>query len=239
MAISVTNIGVNANTTGATVAITVPAGGVPVGALICLTSSESTNSFPPGSVADTASNTYAEVISARRSDGPTGFGSIFYAWNVAALVSGNTITYTKVASGARTAISAFYATGILTISDPLDSAATASAFGTGVSPSVTSGTPSVAGDLFVAAVIFGGNHSFTQDTGHGWATPFNESASGATSTDACVDGGNQINPGTGTKIYAPTINNIDWAALICAFKAAANNQPPYQPWAQRGPMLAS
>jgi hypothetical protein len=235
MAISVTLISSNNNAVGATISNSVPAGGVPAGALSVTAIMENKNSAPAGSVTDTASNTYIAAVGANPNAATAnGFVRIFYAWNVAALVSGNLITYNKVTSGDEANISSIYATGIQNSSDPLDSAASATATGSSSTPSVTSGTPAASGDLFVGTAGLKTNTVFFSTDASGWTSIANEANANIVNVFSY-----QINAGSGTKTYNPVFDgSAPWAALICAFKAA-NNQPPYQPWAQRGPMLAS
>lgn len=226
MAISVTTIGtaIDAAGSGATLAVTVPGGGVPSGALIFVGCGEGNNATysAGGSVADTSSNTYTEISHSNTST--TDFGQTFYAKNATALSSGDSITFTKQTSGDRAAVSTFYATGIDT-SAPLDTAVTATANGTSTTPSVTSGTPSVSGELFVGFLLEQQNTQlFTQDTGNGWATPPDETGfttSNLGSDHVCIGGGNQVNSGTGTKTFAPTTSfTARWAIFVCGFKAS-------------------
>jgi hypothetical protein len=157
-------------------------------------------------------------------------GIIFYAYNVNALASGKVITYTPTGGSVNSAMSAFYVTGEQTSSAPLDASVTAVASNIGnTQPTVTSGTPGVSGELFVGAVLQGivGTLSFTQDAANGWAVPPNEADD---TTSALAAGGNQINAGTGTKTFAPTLgsgtpsNGV--VSLIVGFKVAAGGATP-------------
>lgn len=236
MTISVTDIGTNSNTSGATVAVTVGVGGVPSGALIVVCICEQGSSTVGGSVADTAGNTYASAVSQTLSPGATAFMNVFYAFNASALVSTNTITYTKQTSGDRTAISAFYATGIQTSPDPLDGAVTASAKGSSSAPSVTSGTPGASGELFVGVVGVSGEttDTFTQDSTNGaYATPPTRVGTSGAGLDPVVAGGNLVNSGSSAKTYAPSITSRAWGDVIVGFKAAAAGGVTY-PELERG-----
>lgn len=200
MAISVTNIGIyNANSLATTATITIPVGGVPSGSLIVLAASELAAYVAGGSAADTNNTPYSSIAHVSYA---TTFFQQFYFQNAAALVSGNTITYTKQ-SPIQTLLSAFYATGIAT-SGVLDTAVTASGTTT-----VTSGTPSIAGELFVALAgvhaITSTGGTYVQDTGNGWSAPYSTSnASYGPTSKNLIGGGNQVNSGTGTKTFAPT-----------------------------------
>jgi len=220
MAIAVTNIGTNNNNSGSTLAIsavTVPAGSLIV---VCVTDRSAT--APGGSVSDGGTNTYASAASKNLNNSTSnGFGAIFYAYNSGAL-SGATLTYTKTGS-VNCSMSAFYATGILSVSDPLDTGVTATSAGngTGASGTVTSGAPAASGALFLGMIARAGNTAtFTQDTGVAWATPPVEAKSGTASGDARTNGGTFVNTGTSALTYAPSYSgsSLNWAALIVAFK---------------------
>jgi hypothetical protein len=134
---------------GATITVTVPAGGVPAGSLIFVAATDLATTAG-GSVVDTAGNTYTLISSvARNGAGANGFVRTYYAKNSTALASGNSITLTKVDGTARGAMTALYATGMNT-SAPLDLAVTAT--GSSAAPSVASGAPAVAGELFIGVV---------------------------------------------------------------------------------------
>lgn len=216
--ISVTNIGTNSNSAGATVAITVPVGGVPSGALICFAVDENSGAAG-GSVADTSGNTYnlVSTVGLNNDIASNGFGRFYYVQNATALSSGNSITWTKQVSGNQASVSAFYATGVATAS-ALDASVTATAFGSSTTPTVTSGTPGQAGELFVGALWSKAGGTFTQDSGNSWAIPFNQG--GATAATQ-VNGGNQVNAGSGTKTFAPTLSSsVPWSTGVWGFKPA-------------------
>jgi hypothetical protein len=70
--------------------------------------------------------------------------------------------------------------------------------------------------MFIGCVIDEGAN-FTQDSGHGWATPPNAATSSGPSVS--VAGGNQVNSGVGTLTFAPTLNvAVAWAAFIVGFR---------------------
>src|SRR5438105_1194548 len=93
--VSVTTIGTATGSVVASAAITVPAGGVPKGSLIVVCVADSSVSVVGGSVGDSKSNSYTRATGADNNNSTlNGFGAIFYAFNVAALVQNDTITYT-------------------------------------------------------------------------------------------------------------------------------------------------
>lgn len=212
MAISVTNIGTGTGGSGtASISSVTLSAGVTV---IC--GSVDGSSSLGGSVTD-GTNTYSLIIQLGNNNNVSGsgFGSVFYSPNISA-ISGATLTYHATLGNANCGVSAAYATGLAAA--PLDTAVNASNFGNSVSPTVTSGTPTVSGELFVGWVSSNGApETFTQDTGHGWAFPLND----VHATNNVGGGGNQVNSGTGTKIYSPTISvGRQWADFTVGFVPA-------------------
>ena len=238
MAISVTGIATATGVTVTSQAITVPAGGVPSGALIVVMMSSGATSGAP-TCTDTAGNSYTLVNQTSRNNlASYGYGAMLYAKNAVALSSGNTITITQ-ASGS-IACEAVYATGVDTTA-PLDTSVTAAAFGNSTAQTVTSGAASVSGDLFVAfTAATGRSTAFTNDTTNGWTAPFGRVSSGGTSGDSSLYSGYQVNAGSGAKTYAPTVTGSStWAAIVAGFKAAATNINGVLSITEAGDTLAS
>lgn len=222
MTIATTNIG-TAGAIALGVSASVGAGGVPSGSLIVVCIQDTTVGAATGSVADTAGNTYTLIASKSPNNSSTnGAAQMFYAWNSSALSSGNSITYTGTDASRSKSISAFYATGIQTSSDPLDTAVTVTGSSAVASPSaLVSGTPAVAGELFVACL--GRNNPtgavFSQDTTHGWATPPNAASEGSGSPHSGINGGSQVNAGTSTISWQPTFNTgANSGSIVAGFK---------------------
>lgn len=202
MSITITNIGTGTTSIGT---VTVPAG-----SLIVVGTSEITNPTP-GTISDTAGNTY---VAAQTQVVSTAYlGTIFYVKNCLALSSG-TITFTP--AGTSPIMSAFYATGVDTTS-PLDLHPSVS-YASTTTPSLASGTPAVAGELFAALIFQNGTRTFTQDTTNSWATPFNQSVNGSQQ----LNGGSQVNSGSSAITFAPTLSSANNGAIIIAtFKPQA------------------
>lgn len=100
MAFSVTSIGTNSNAFGSTVSVTVGAGGVPAGALIIAIVDE-VNPGGTGTITDSAANGYQIFgLDSPNNNTTLGLVQLYFAANNKALVSGNTITFTKNVSGA-------------------------------------------------------------------------------------------------------------------------------------------
>lgn len=195
-----TNLGTAAATSATSVTITGVT--VPAGAMIVVAADESNTGGTP-TVTDSASNTYLRVTY-------YGFISIYRAYNVTALSSGsisfnNTIAYDLN-------ISAFSITGEQTSTQPDDLAVGSS--GSSTTPFVASGVPVQSGELFTCAVSYNSiTAAYTQDTGHGWATPFNE----IVGNSRTLAGGSLI--GSGTNICAPTLSaSASWDEIITSFK---------------------
>lgn len=209
---AVTNIG-NGGATGGNPAITGVT--VPSGSLILVVATDEVAAL--GSVSDGV-NTYSLATSISANGGGLQTG-LFYAPN--ASLSSGTITYTRGSGSVAAEISAVYSSNILGVS-PLDTAVSATAQGSSAAPSVTSGTPVQSGELFVGGLgaISAAGLTITQDTGHGWAFPPNTgSQADGFGSLVFASGGTQVNAGTGTKIFAPTLNAArPWGILVAGFK---------------------
>jgi hypothetical protein len=206
----VTNIGSNTGVVVNTVVVTVPAGGVPAQSHIVVCVSDNSTGGVTGSVADTAGNTYVDRgHQANNNANANGVGGIFTATTGLPLNNGDTITYTLAQTSKSAAVAAFYATGVRNDLAPLIQ----SAAGSSTSPSVTSGTPSETGVLFVGMVS--GQTviaSFTQDsTNAAWASPPGQVSLAAPP----LGGGNVVNAAATALKYNPTFGTSDnWAALV-------------------------
>lgn len=218
MTFTVTNIGTKVGAGGgggaSTTVVTVGVGGVPAGANIYVGKVEVNSGGPgffTGSCSDSKGNSYANKISVQDIS-QWSEGATFQARNVTALVNGDTITYSKGNPASYTAMSAFYVTGMVTASDPYDSATAAT--GTNQGGATVSGTPSVAGELFIAVTGFwddaNSSAGYSLDTSNGWAAPptFVQDNTGGGDFQG-VGGGTQVNSGTGTKTTHPTFSGPD------------------------------
>lgn len=217
MTITVTDIGHNSNGTGTTLAVSVPVAGIAAGALVLVAVQEG-STIVNGSVADSAGNTYTNDANA--TSGSNGIRLQLYRSVIATgLTSGQSITYTKHANNHATGISAFYATSSTGWpASPLD-LSPAGTTGTSTSPSITSGTPAAAGELFAAAAAWSATATFTQDSGHGWAVPFDVDTA---QSSASIGGGNQVNAGTGALTFNPTLSaSVAWGAVLVSYKPNA------------------
>lgn len=208
MAIAVTFVGNTPVASGnaAVTGITVPAG-----SLIFVETEDKSNSASDGTLSDGGVNTYVKIARANL-NGAQANGNLiaWYVKNCNAL-SGATLTFTPAIAGPNY-VGLIYATGIDTVA-PLDTAVTASATGSSTTPSATSGTPAVSGELFVGSVA-GTTGAFTDDGA--WAS---QNGSGtATVGVRCYDA-YQVNAGAGTLTYAPTFSlSNNWADIVVGFK---------------------
>jgi hypothetical protein len=209
---SITDIGHNSNSTGASVAVTLP-GAIPAGVTVVVCTTEISTGSSGGSVSD-GTNTYSSIVAKALNNVTTnGFGQLWYAPNATAVASGS-LTYNKLGSGAKANISAFYVNAVQAAS--LDTAATNSATGSSASPSVTSGVPIQSGELFVACMTNGAPGA-TLTQASGWTAP-PDSDTGTSSVG--VIGGHQTNSGSSALTYSPTTGgqSVVWADFIIALK---------------------
>ena len=169
----------------------------------------------PSIITDSAGNTYVTAVAPilGSGNGPT---ALLYAKNSLALPIGGTITCTTKQS-LNSCISAAYLTGV-SLTAPLDAATLASASPTTSTPSITSGTPAVAGEMMIGYCFTQGTSSYTQDTAHGWASPpdYTSSGSGAGAPIRQVLGGYLLNPAAAAVTYAPTFGSSGNTAIIVA-----------------------
>lgn len=218
MGISVVDIGVTAVPGFTNATVTVGAGGIPSGALIVVCTVEDGGSA--GSVTDSAGNSYNTAVFTAFNSLGAGL-CIFYCYNAIAISPGGTIEYNRHSLGAHAIIAAFYATGVQAGSDPRDSATVASATGSSATPTVVSGAPTAAGELFVALVgTPSSSLTFTQDTTHAsWSTPPDEGINSGGGNR--IDGANVVTSGESAVQYAPSYSgSTAWGALIVGFKAS-------------------
>ena len=236
MKFSTANIGTNTGASGATLAITVGAAGVPVGSTIFVLVTEKSTSGTDGTLADTAGNSYSKLTSGSLAGtAANGRGILFAVTNCKALVNTNTITYTRNLSAASCAISAFYASGVTGAATFTEALATAT--GTTGTITVTSGSLGTArlvlGALFASGTTTGGgNATFTNAAN--FTTPPNEATTGG-SAGSRVDGGKLFKAASGTQVYAPTLSSTaqQWflavLGIILAPDVADSLEEPDQP----------
>jgi hypothetical protein len=212
-----TSIGTAANPANAnSLSITVPAGGVPAGALIVVCEAHGGTADVSTGVSDSAGNSYSE---AGYEPGSSGIELVvWYAYNVSALAPGDTITM-SFSVNSRYALSALYATGEETGADPRDATAQAAASSRSSTPSATlAAAPAVANSLVVAALAWNSTTGFTQAAG--WSAPPDLIAT--SSSTATVAGGSEVTSTADT--YAPTLGAVaQWALLLVVFKPASGS----------------
>jgi hypothetical protein len=226
-AIVVTNIGTATGSSGATLSLTGVT--VPAGALIFVAVIEYNGVNTSGSVADSvdAGNFSAGTpIGSDNNPNAYGYGNYYFLANSAGLSSGS-ITYTKGASGGYVAMTAFYATGVAKTS-ALDAAVTATVYGSGSSYSLTSGTPAVHSELFVAFQM--GSAAFTQDSANNWIAPPTTVIYAAVPNR--IDGGSQVNPGTSPIVFSPGAGGLNpyYVTWIIGFKPIPSSPSFFKPF---------
>jgi len=211
-AFTATNVGTNANTSGATLAVTLGSGVTGSSTTwiwVCV--DEHTSSLTIGPIADSRSNTYHAFQNNTLTNNNA---TLFYANVATSLIAGDTITFTKAVSGDRAAMS------VLVVSPGVDpgiagNSAGGNATGTSSTPSAQIGVnagPSPPWYL-IGCIGTGGNAgTFTQALSPAaWSVPFNEAKSGTTSSDARVDGGFLSITSPSFPNYAPTFSvSVPW-----------------------------
>lgn len=205
------NIGIGVNT----VVVTVPAGGVPSGAVIGVVISDTSN--VGGTIADTAGDGFLTL--SEQSPGNTVTGTLGYSASGNVLAPGDTITYTLGQAGKSAAVMAFYVTGANIALGNGVAEFLATNTGTSAAPSEISAVPVQSGEILVAMVASASAVvSFTQDTTNAaWATPPGQ-VSIITPT---LVGGSVINPTLDPYTYAPLFGaSVAWAALMMGVRPA-------------------
>ena len=219
-----TNIGQNSSTsTGTTISVTVPAGGVAAGNTIIVSFATDPTNTPTGAVtvADTKGNIYTKDADIANGTGTSGVRTLVFSAPVTvALVSGNTITVTYPSAAAK-AVSICYANGLISASR-VDVTHT----GTGNSTAPTSGATAnttQASELLIGAI---GTESRTSSTtmtaGSGYTLLNNASAdTGSSGSSITIFPEYQPVYVTGTYTANGTLSGStsrNWAAVIVTYK---------------------
>lgn len=198
-------------TTSGTKTVT-PPWNVPSGALVFEGIGESAAVLGTVAPGDSNSDTFTSYT-----DNLIGTIDAIGAWAAA----GAALTSINCVFGAATTINGLGFAGLYftgqAASSPEDTAVRASASGLTGTPTVTSGAPTVTGEMMLAHIVWIGTDALVEDSGHGWKTAVSGSAgAGATKVNWSV--AYQNNAGAGTKVYAPTGPTGNWEALIMGFR---------------------
>jgi hypothetical protein len=214
------NVGAaSSKTTGNTLTVTVPFGGLPVGhTLIVRVLHDYTSGAP--SVSDSRSNTYTRDRTAANG-GTTVRMSIFSATIATALLAGDIITVSLSANvAARVAVVDEFAG----VAGPIVIDAQNGLAGTSAAPSLPNTTTN-ADDLLVAAVGVEGpiDDSYTDDTIHQWSGLTRIGTTGGVSTtNKTINGAFRSVGATGTYTYAPVLGaSANWLEFSMAYKAGS------------------
>jgi hypothetical protein len=214
---TVTDHSKNSTVSGGTTSIN-PVSNIPAGSLIVVQVNEATSQGgSPGTLSDSAGNVY--VLANHKSPNnvaTNGCASVWYVLSCKALTALQTITYSKHSNGVAAVICAMSATYIGTLS--LDQNVTPTS-GSGTSPSIISGVPANAGELWFGLLGIDNRvatDTFTQPTG--WTVgPDSISSSGSTTGQG---GGYIVSTDSAAKVYNPIISSRAWAAFLISFQAA-------------------
>ena len=219
LGVTAIDLGSTYQASGATLAFTPNGPAIPPGSCVVFVVCEA-GATSNGAVSDGV-NTYS-LVASQTLGGSSGQLQVFRAYNAAAIGQyGASVTYTKVGSANKCSMSGFAVTNVLSTSDPVDASVTVSGNGTTTTPSLTSGTPSVAGELFVCALgINSTGTTYTQSGGLA-APPDNQ----INETTCQIAGGSLINPGTSAYVFAPTVaaTVTGTASIIIGLKPKTGN----------------
>lgn len=209
---TVIDLGTATGGNGATSAkVTIGPGGVPAGSTIVVLVVPTTGSGALGGVIDTQSNTYAQKAIIRY-DSNVLFAAMYVCQNCAALTPGNTITFSI--SGGASIMSALAIRTSQAVSLDLNTTPTS---GKSTTPSLTSGTPSVAGEIFVGGVAYvTASPTTALVQAVGWTTPPDFATP---NSNQSLGGGWLKNPGTSPQTYTPTLTGSNfWGIMLMSFK---------------------
>jgi hypothetical protein len=203
-----TNIG-NANgTTSAT--ITVGAGGAPINAQFIISTADNSTSGT-GTVTDSKGNSYSEKHVQQNSN-QTSLATVHRCRNpTAALVNGDTITFTPQSpTGTICAMKADYALGLANKVSVDNTGQT----GTNSSPNINF-TPANNNEFLVAVIAAPvTTTSFTQDVGNGWAAPPGQVQLAA----PVLVGGSKFVGAAVSTTYNPTLGTSEvWTMAVTGF----------------------
>lgn len=213
---SVIDLGTATGGNGASSAkVTVGPGGVPAGSTIVVLIQPGSGPGSVNNVIDTASNTYTRQNFVSYDSGVL-YSAMYVCQNCTALIPGNTITLSlNAGSGVMSAlaIKTTQATSLDLNTTPVSSGGSKI-----TNPTITSGTPSTAGEIFIGGLVFvavSPASTMVQATG-GWQQPLDFST---TSSSSRIGGGWLKNAGTGTVTYNPTLSAANFTGIfLMSFK---------------------
>lgn len=209
MAFTVTSQGGGANNTGTILSVN-PTSNIAGGSLIVVVAGTLDTIR---TLSDTAGNTYTLAKSSSTGGRQA---AIWYCLAATALTTASSITYTKTTNNAAIGMSVLSATYTGVLSLDLSIPPTV---GNSTAPSITSGTASASGELFIGAVGAGHNSGGTFTQASGWSNCLTFEAGAGVGS---AMGGFQVNAGTGALTYNPTISTSFWNAFILSFNAVAS-----------------
>lgn len=188
--------------------VTIGAGGVPSGSTIVVAVTP-TNPAGGGLVTDSAGNTYTQLNRVFFDSGVL-LVATYACQNCNALVAGNIITFNCSAGNSimsALAIKTSQATSLDLNTSPTNTGASKV-----TNPSITSGTPSQAGEVFVGVIGFVTvSPTSTLIQAAGWTTPPDFATTAFTQSQG---GGWKINPGTTAQTYNPTLSANNFAGMM-------------------------
>jgi hypothetical protein len=205
---AVTNIGTGAGAASATIIVPIVANQISP-AVVVVAAWDLGGTPTTGAVTDTRGNTYTRFLT-------LGGLAVYVSNNSKGILNTNNITYTKVDGVSAAELTACYS--VNTSGFFLDTVVTATNTGASATPTVTSGTATMRGNLYFGICANAGSRTFAQDVGNGWAAP---------PTDTTVNnainlaGGSKTSTGITAQTFAPTLSGSSpWNVAIFAFVSA-------------------
>jgi hypothetical protein len=199
---AVTNIGTGAAAAAATIIVPIVANQISP-AVVVVAAWDLGGTPTTGAVTDTRGNTYTRFLT-------LGGLAVYVSNNSKGILNTNGIAYSKVDGVSAAEVTACYS--VNTSGFFLDTAVTATNTGTNSTPTVTSGTASMRGNLYFGICANASSRTFTQDAGNGWASPPSD-----TGVNNAIDlaGGSKTSTGLTAQTFAPTLSgSTPWNVAI-------------------------
>jgi hypothetical protein len=205
---AVTNIGTGAAAAAATITVSIVANQISP-AVVVVATWDLGGTPTTGAVTDTRGNTYTRFLT-------LGGLAVYVSNNSKGILNTNGIAYTKVDGVSAAEVTACYS--VNTSGFFLDTAVTATNTGTNSTPTVTSGTASMRGNLYFGICANDSSRTFTQDAGNGWASPPSDTG---VNNAINLAGGTKTSTGIAAQTFAPTLSGSSpWNVAIFAFVSA-------------------
>lgn len=224
MALSAYNLGTAQSHVSTTLVVTC-ANNVSIGDVILVFLSYGGGTVVPTAPTDSGLNTYTLLNSNTTLNSGNSSILLWASTATAALTTSSIITVNCPLGSATCNITGVTGQGTLDLN-------TTSTGGFSTTPSITSGTPSSSGELFIgfAGTVGNNTHTWTQSAG-GWSSPPNFVNGSSGIGAGGVEGGNQVNAGTGTLTYHPVVSTtVNWGCFLLSYPSGVQDILSPQIW---------